>query len=65
MPDIYCLTEVGKRASRLGLGDSDELKILDYLKNYKTATGDQLDSVGERWMVKKLKDDGLVKELTN
>lgn len=46
-------------------GDADEMRILAYLRDNKTATDDQLDVVGERWLVRRLKQRGLLKELTS
>ncbi|KKN45378.1 hypothetical protein LCGC14_0683640 [marine sediment metagenome] len=41
------------------------MRVLNYLRDNKTATDDQLDVVGERWVVKRLKKRGLIKELTS
>lgn len=63
---VYALTMLGKRVTADGTyGGSEEGKILDYLRDNKTATDDQLDVVGERWLVRRLKQRGLIKELTS
>ena len=62
---VYGLTKVGRRITRDLNGSSDEIRILNYLRDNKTATDDQLDVVGERWVVNSLKGRGLIKELTN
>jgi len=62
---IYALTDLGKKVTRNFDGaNSDEMRILNYLRDYKTATDDELDKVGERWVVRRLKSRGLIKELT-
>lgn len=62
---VYALTELGRKVTRNMDGSGDEMRILNYLRDNKTATDDQLDIVGERWMVRNLKGRGLIKELTN
>ena len=62
---VYSLTELGKKVTRSMDGSGDEMRVLNYLRDNKTATDDQLDVVGERWVVRGLKKRGLVKELTN
>ena len=64
---VYKITDEGRKAFRTGGGDSEEVRVLDYLMNSpgRSATDDQLDVVGERWVVKGLKRRGLIKELTN
>ena len=61
---VYALTELGKKVTRNMDGGSDEMRILNYLRDNKTATDDQLDTVGERWLVRGLKKRVLIKELT-
>ena len=63
---VFALTKLGKDVTRNYSGDSDEeLRILQYIRENKTATDGELDVVGERWMVRNLKSRGLVKELTS
>jgi hypothetical protein len=62
---VYALTDLGKKVTRTLDGtNSEEMRILNYLRDYKTATDDELDKVGERWVVRRLKSRGLIKELT-
>jgi len=61
---VYALTKLGKKITATHTGSTDELKILQYLRENKTATDDELDTVGERWVVRSLKSRGLLKELT-
>lgn len=63
---VYALTDVGKKVARNQDGtDADEMRVLNYLRDNKTATDDQLDIAGERWVISGLKRRGLIKELTN
>lgn len=62
---VYALTDLGKKITRNMDGDNEEMRVLNYLRDNKTATDDQLDVVAERWVVRSLKQRGLVKELTN
>ena len=39
---------------RNGSADAEDMKILEYLWNNKSATDDQLEIVGERWRVRQL-----------
>ena len=62
----YKLTDTGKEVyKKIDLG-SDEGKILDFLRNNKGGTDDQLAAVvsGGDYIVKKMKGSGLVYELT-
>jgi len=61
---VYALTKLGKQVTASRDGAGDEMRILQYLRENKTATSDELDTVGERWIVRRLKNRGLVKELT-
>jgi len=62
---VYSLTKLGERVISTRDGSSDdEMKILQYIWENKTATDTELDVVGERWMIRRLKERGLVKELT-
>ncbi len=62
---VYALTDLGKRITRTMEGNTEEMRVLNYLRDNKTATDDQLDVVAERWVVRSLKRRGLIKELTN
>ena len=61
---VYGLTDIGRKVTKTTEGSSDEMRVLNYLRDNKTATEDQLDIVAERWVVRSLKRRGLVKELT-
>ncbi len=62
---VYTLTELGKRVTRNMDGGTEEMRVLNYLRDNKSATDDQLDIVGDRATVRLLKKRGLIKELTN
>lgn len=64
---IYTLTKLGKEVTRdpLRQGD-DEMRVLQYLRENKTASDSELEVAGgEGWVVRRLKNQGLVKELTS
>lgn len=61
---VYGLTDIGKKVTKTMEGDSDEMRVLNYLRDNKTATDDQLSVVADRWVVRSLKRRGLLKELT-
>jgi len=58
------LTALGKKVTASRSDNSDEMKVLQFLRENKTATDDELSVIGERWVVRRLRDRGLVKELT-
>lgn len=62
---VYGLTDIGKKVARDGGGTPEESRVLRALAEEKRMTSDQLDVVGERWVVRSLVNDGLVKVLTN
>lgn len=64
MDRVYKITKLGKRVIRDSSLSEDELRILQYLKDNKSASGSQLEVVGERWMLRSLQRRKLVKELT-
>jgi hypothetical protein len=61
---VFALTKLGKRVTSTGGTGTDEMKILQYIRDNKTADDAQLETVGEAWLVRRLKSNGLVKELT-
>lgn len=61
---VYALTKLGKRVTSSRNDSSDELRMLQYIRENKTATDAELETVGELWIVRSLKNHGLVKELT-
>jgi len=65
MDRIYKITKLGKKVLRDSSLSEDELSVLQYLKDNKSASGSQLEVAGgERWMVKSLQRRKLIKELT-
>lgn len=65
MDRIYKITKLGKRVVRDSSLAEDELRILQYLKDNKSASSSQLEVAGgERWMLRSLQRRKLVKELT-
>ena len=62
----FALTKLGQRLARDGAGDSpEERRVLQYLDEHKTASDDDLEVAGgPRWVVRRLKREGLVMELT-
>ncbi len=65
MSRIYALTKVGKRTYREDSVNGDELRILSYLQENRSASDDQLEIVGgERWLLRGMKKRGLIRELT-
>ena len=65
MDRIYRITKLGKKVLRDSSLSGDELSILQYLRDNKSASSSQLEIAGgERWMIKSLQRRKLVKELT-
>lgn len=62
---VYKLSKVGKKVVKNCEGSAEDMRILNYLKDYGTATEDQLEVVGEIWRVRTLTRNGLLEELTN
>jgi hypothetical protein len=63
---VYALTDLGKKVTRDGSGTgTDEMRILNYVRDNKRVTDDQLEVAGESWVVRRLVHDGLLKQLTN
>ena len=61
---VYSLTKLGRKVASTKVGQDEEFKVLNYIQQNRTATEDELDVVGGRYLVKKLVGEGLVKELT-
>lgn len=61
---VFALTELGRKIASTRDGTSDELRVLQHIKENRTATDDELDVVSERYIVRGLKEKGLIKELT-
>jgi len=64
---IFTLSKLGRRVTKDYTGEGDsEMKILNFLRENHTATEDELEVVGgERWMLRRLEERGLIRELTN
>jgi hypothetical protein len=61
---VFCLTDLGKRIASTKEGSTDEMRVLQYLKDNKTGTDAELEVVAERYVIRKLLSRGLIKELT-
>lgn len=63
---VFSLTKLGRKVTSSDTpGDPDEVRVLDYLRQNKTASDGELEVVGgEGWLMKRLKRQGLVTELT-
>ncbi len=63
---VYALTLLGKRLTSQRDDDSDEMHVLHYIRQNKTATDDELEILGaSRTMLERLKKRGLLQELTH
>ena len=62
---IYALTELGRKVARDKQGDDDEMRVLHFIRDHKTATDSELSVVADSYVVKHLARNGLVKELTS
>ncbi len=58
---VYKLTDAGREIARRVDASSDEMQVLNYLLEVKRATDDQLEVVGERWVVRGLERQKLIK----
>ena len=64
MGEIYVLTKAGRRAYRDSSLSGEELRVIEYIHENRSASEDQLEVVGgERWVLRRLKRGGLIKEL--
>ena len=61
---VFALTELGKKVVNTSWEPTDEFRIMARLKEGKTGTDSELEVVGGRHTIRKLKDRGLIKELT-
>jgi len=61
---VYSLTELGKQVAKNKWEDSDEFRVLDYLRRNKSGTETEMDVITERYTLNKLKREGLIRELT-
>lgn len=61
---VYGLTELGKKVIRNKWEDTEDFRILDYVRNNRSATESELDVIGSRYAIRNLKERGLIRELT-
>ena len=62
---VYGLTKLGERIASTKVGSNEEMRVLQFLFENKTGTEDELVVVGgDRYTMKKLVKEGLVRELT-
>jgi dihydrofolate reductase len=61
---IFGLTALGKKAAKRGEGPSDEVKVLQYMRENKAVTDSELEVIGGTSVVRSLQRQGLVEELT-
>jgi hypothetical protein len=63
---VYALTKLGRKVASTHDGSSEELKVLQFLRDNKTATDDEIEiNCGGRWTLRRLRERGLVVELTS
>jgi len=62
---LYAITALGDRIRKDRSGDSEVLRVLDYLYENKTASQDQLEVGGaDIFTLKSMARHGLIQELT-
>lgn len=62
---VYGLTKLGWKIASTKYEDTEEFKVLSYLKDNKTGTSSELEIIGgESYVLRKLKERGLIQELT-
>jgi len=65
MSGLYGLTKLGKKVYKNPSLDPDEMRIINYLKENKSVSSDQLEVIGgERWLIRRLEKRGFIKEFT-
>jgi len=62
--EVYALTELGRKVARDKQGDGDEMRVLHFIRDHKTATNEELGIVADSYVVKHLVREGLAKKLT-
>jgi hypothetical protein len=63
---VYALTKLGKKMVDTKSEQTDEFRVLSHIRNNRTATDTELEVIGgERFVMRKLVERGLVKELTD
>jgi len=62
---IFGLTSLGKKVASTKEGSNEEMRILQFLRESRTGTEDELEVVGgESYILRRLKSQGLIQELT-
>ena len=62
---VFGLTKLGRRVISDKWEDTEEFRVLDYLGRNKTATEGELEVIGgEKFVLRRLKERGLIRELT-
>ena len=63
---VYALTKLGLKVAKAkdGTSSSEEMRVLGYVRDSKTATEDELGVVADTFTVRRLKKQGLLQELT-
>jgi len=65
---FYGLTRLGKRVAKSNSEETnpEEMGVLKYLRSHKTATDDEIEiNCGNKWVLRGLKNRGLIRELTS
>ena len=63
---VYALTKLGKRIASTKNYDSDEIRVLQFIKANKRATSDELEGLVDtpRLVTRRLKEQSMIVELT-
>ena len=63
MSEVYTLTKMGKKIYKNPCLSDEEMRIINFLKDNKIASEDQLEVAGgERWIIKSLERHGYIKK---
>ena len=62
---IYALTELGKKVAKTKDGSDEEMRVIHFIRDHKSATDSELEVVADSYVVKHLIRDHIVKELTS
>jgi len=60
---VFILTDVGKKVVKNRTGDTDTLRILDFLYENHTASEEDLAIAGEKWRIRSLRRHGLIRQV--
>ena len=63
---VYALTKLGKKMAATKDEDTEEMKVIRFIRENKTATSDELEGLVDspRVVCRRLKERSLVQELT-